>query len=593
MPDRPGLISRLLKSRIQAEARELAGAAVKQWTDGANAKLQATASQLGIASAMGRSSGAKWNGGLSKPIGGRITWHWNLRQQARDIVEDSIHAYNVVHRKADMVIDQGLTLNPTPVADVLGISPEEAEKWRQKVAQSFEMWANSKKSHRSGLFNFKQAQHQLQIGKGRDNDEFMRLYYPQRQDLPCNLQWEIIDANQIRGDAVTATNLMPLKFFDGIERNPDGSERLYKIWVQDPGTTGLRDVDIPRIGEKSGRTMMLHGFQPEYSGQGRGYSQMGIYAQEYELLEDYILSIIKKAINQSQNVLAVEPSAENPASNPWESLGMPPAGPQVSLAFGNPPATGGISIAGSIDGGTGTAFTPVEEATFGVPGSTLITNLAEGEKIKMLENTVPGPDFDSFIDAYLTPLLGWMSLEVFKIQFSTSYSSARGALALLYRFVNMERAWWDSWCGAAVYEAFLSCEIAAGRISCPGWQDPRMRAAWCSHTYIGSPPIQIDPTKETTAAKEKLSMSVTDLKAVTHEIGTGDLASNMAANKRDFPELAIPPWEQKLTVAATTMAESEEKQDQQAKDQADALAKQPKAPVNGNGSLPKQPEGAR
>ncbi len=37
-----------------------------------------------------------------------------------------------------------------------------------------------------------------------------------------------------------------------------------------------------------------------------------------------------------------------------------------------------------------------------------------------------------------------------------------------------------------------------------------------------------------------------------------------------------------LIGAAATMAESEVKQDQQAKDQADALAKQPKAPVNGN-----------
>ncbi len=46
-----------------------------------------------------------------------------------------------------------------------------------------------------------------------------------------------------------------------------------------------------------------------------------------------------------------------------------------------------------------------------------------------------------------------------------------------------------------------------------------------------------------------------------------------------------------LIGAAATMAESEVKQDQQAKDQADALAKQPKAPVNGNGARPKQPAG--
>ena len=550
MPDRPGFLSRLFSSRIKAEARELARDALRKYHD-QQTKLHAVVNQGSYFPGGARSTGAKWPGGQSKPIGGRITNHWGLRQQARDIVEDSVHAYTLVHRKADTVIDRGLTLNPTPITSVLGITPEAADEWAQKVAEAFEMWASSKSSHRSGMFNFKQAQHQLMVGKARDNDEFVRLYYSQRSELLSPLQWEIIDANQVRGDAVTVT-WMPARFADGIERNPDGSERLYKIWIQPPGDNALKEVDVPRVGEKSGRLMMLHGFQPEYSGQGRGYSQLGVTVQEFELLEDYILSIIKKAINQSQLVLAVEPSAENPASNPFENLGMPPAGPAPMSAFGSIPAPSGISVEGSTDGGMAASFTPIEEASFGIPGSVAITSLAEGEKIKLLENTVPGPDFDSFVDSFLTPLVGahGMSMEMFKIKFDASYSAARGALAVLWRFVAMERTWLDSWALGPVFEMFLSCEIAAGRISCPGWADPRLRAAWCAHSFIGTPPVQIDPAKEADAAMKYLQMSATTLEQVTQEHGGGNVKANIARNKAAFPELPIPPWENKQAAAA-------------------------------------------
>ena len=264
----------------RAEARRLAREALK--AHAAPPALRADMS-YGYGNAWGgfsRASGAKFPGGQSKPIGGNLIWHWGSRNQARDIVSDSVHAYTLVHRKADTIIDRGLTLAATPDAETLGKTEEEMADWAKTVNRGFELWARSTSSHRSGLFNFKQAMHQLMVGHTRDNDEFVRFYYSQRQDLLSPLQWEIIDANQIRGDAVTATNLIPFKFYDGINRNPDGSERSYRIWFQPPGDDrgqpALQEREIPHVGEKSGRIMMIHGFQPEYAGQGRGFSQLGI-----------------------------------------------------------------------------------------------------------------------------------------------------------------------------------------------------------------------------------------------------------------------------------------------------------------------------
>lgn len=543
-------------NRLKAEYIEKMKGHVGSWNWGPKFRADSSYGYTGIGMGQSRASGAKWAGGLSKPIGGRLTWHWGLAQQARDIAEDSIDAYNLIHRKADAVIDQGLTLSATPMADVLGMSDEEAQAWARKVTQGFDLWQSSTRQHRSGLFSFKQAQHQFLVGKSRDNDEFCRFYYSARSDLISPLQWEIIDRNQIRGDALTATNLMPIKYFDGIERNPDGTERAYKIWVQPPSTStapspALVELTIPRTGEKSGRLMMIHGFQPEYAGQGRGYSQLGVSMQEWENLEDLRLSIIKKSINQSTLVASVENKQMAP-TNPFEQNGMPPAGPQVVQAFGATPAGGGLAIAGSVSQDNRTSFVPMEEAAFGIPGSVLVAGMQQGDEMKFLQNTSPMPDFEAFVDDMLTPMVGslGMSLELYKIKFDSSYSAARAGLAIVWRAIRMERQWLDTWCLSAVYEAWLSCEIAAGRISCPGWYDPRLRAAWLAHRVIGTPPIQVDPEKEAGANMKNLDMNITTLESLTHEYGTGDLEDNIARNKRHAGDIAIWPWGMKAAQAA-------------------------------------------
>jgi len=561
-------IARAAREAAQAdEANRLKAEYLQKLKDARPSRLRADyssgAGAGGFLTGWSRSTGGKWMGGQSKPIGGRITWHWGLRQQARDIAEDSIHAYGLIHRKADTVIDRGLTLSATPMAAVLGISEEEADAWAQKVNQSFDLWASSKSSHRSGLWNLKQAMHQLMVSKTRDNDEFLRLYYPQRQDLIAGIQWEIIDANQIRGDAITSTTLMPYKFYDGIERNPDGSERAYKIWVQppqDPIGGTLEERTVPRVGEKSGRTHMVHWFAPEYAGQGRGYSQLGSTVQEFELLEDFFVSVVKKAINQS-NMVGIVTNEQMPPSNFFENIGVPPAGPAPVQGFGSVAAPLGVAVTDSFGLASQVNVVPLEETAFNVPGSTLITSAGQGDKLEFLQNNAPGPDFDKTLDAMLAPLLVpyGMSIEHFKIKYDSSYSAARTALMVVYRGVEMDRDALDIGCLSVIYENFLAVEIAAGRISCPGWNDPRLRAAWCKHRFIGSPPVQIDPTKEAAADKEYLGMSATTIEKVSYERGGGDAMVNIARNKRTFPILPIPPWAQKITVSATTMEEAEGK----------------------------------
>lgn len=75
---------------------------------------------------------------------------------------------------------------------------------------------------------------------------------------------------------------------------------------------GLTIEDISRIGEKSGKVMMIHGFNPEYAGQKRGYSRIGFALQELKNLTDFSLAIIKKArFNHRRFCFECEKSIDN------------------------------------------------------------------------------------------------------------------------------------------------------------------------------------------------------------------------------------------------------------------------------------------
>ena len=530
-----------------------------------------------------RAQGAKFPGGLSRSTGNRLWIHWGLRQNARDIVEDSVHAYAMVKRDADTVIDSGLKIQPTPNAAILGITEEEADKWALEVHELVTLWAESKDQCRSGQFNFNEIEHMVQGSMIRDNDFFLRLYYAQDPKLLNPCQFELIDPNQIRGDAVTSA-VLPLPMFnDGIVRDSKGRETSYKIWTLPLDSNSYyEEVEIPRMGEKSKRIFMIHGYHAEYPGQGRGYSQLGITMQEWQEVENYMLAEVKKAIAQSQHPLAVENIQQNP-SNFLEQIGRTPAGPQNMLGASTP-IPGGVAVAGSFVNEP-LAVTQLEEAAFDTPGSSYILNLEKGDQIKMLQSTAPNPQFEAFVDAILTGLLAahGMPLEWFKQKFEASYSAARGMLMAYWRVVEMKRKWIDTNLIAIVYEMLLSCWIASGRISCPGWNDPIMKAAWLSHVCIGTPPVQIDPERDAAGEKAWLEMSATDGRRVAHEHNGSDYAKNVAINTKDFPVLPIPPWEQKITVQATTAEESEAKAADQAKQDLAVAKAAGGPPQNGNG----------
>lgn len=476
--------------------------------------------------------GAKFNNGLNQP--GFFLSHYRTRQNARTAYQTSLPAKTVVDRLVDTVADTGLFLEATPVSDILGITSEQAEKWSNDVEQRFDLWAKDKNMHRSGTMTFYQLQRLYQLFQHRDNDIFVRLYYSKDRKLQNPLQIEFLDPDQIRGDTFTSS-LGGYQFgFDGINRDAQGREKSYKVWVLGKDNKYINKV-IPRIGPKSGRVMMLHGFSPEYAGQGRGLSKLSHALQEFQQITDFTMAQIEKAISNSMISGYVVPSSDAPAGDPFEG-GV--TSRELVNQFGsdpNPsPDAQNVNIVN---------FHDITETVSRTPGAWNITTLGAGEDLKEFGKSAPSDSYDSFVGSFVSTMAASFSIpmEVLMMKFNSNYSASRAALILFWRVSLIWRAEMKSDFIDPIYEMWLSGEIASGRVTAPGWSDPILKRAWLNSNVTGSPMPNIDPMRTAKATREYLDMGLTTLSKESRDLNNTNAKANRAKNRKDFSEVTTLP----------------------------------------------------
>jgi capsid protein len=487
-----------------------------------------------------RSAGAGWPNGLSNAGRSLIINHQKMRLNARDAYHDSPQARAIIDRFADSIADVGLIRESSPRADILGIPLEVAKAWARDVDARFHLWASDKRQHRSETMTFYQTQHLYQVFQHRDNDIFRRLYYSTDKTLQNPLQFEFIDPDQIMGHGYSGTYGEYMEnIYDGIERDERNREKAYMVHVR-KSTGTFETIKILRKGPKSQRQFMLHGFRPEYAGQGRGYSRIGFALQSLENITDFKSSHIKKAINQSSIVFTVENQMFDP-SNLFEGgmtrFGQGAAAQQFGANPSPDPAAQNVSV-------QDVRCYQKPEYTMDVPGSHVFMNAGQGDKVKPFTPNAPVDSFDKFIDAFMYYLgaAAGIPLEVVLMRFNQNYSASRGTLILFWRVVMMWRSEWAADDGNPVFEMWLSGEIAAGRVQAMGWSDPILKAAWLHGTWRGAPIPDIDPSRTAKARRENLSLGLTTQERESSNLNGSDAESNRIQLEHEYGEKVPPPW---------------------------------------------------
>jgi capsid protein len=450
----------------------------------------------------------------------------------RDAYHDSVQARAIVVRKADNVASIGLRVEPTPVATVLGQTEDFLQEWSLDVAHRFHLYMSDKKQCRSEGMTGYQSQHFYMVGKERDNDVFIRLYYSGDRALQSTVQFEFIDPMQIRGSALTNTAYPYYRFDDGIERDERNREKAYKIWVVGEKNT-LKPVDVKAVGPKSKRRFMLHGFTPEYAGQGRGYSPLGFAIQKFENITDFETSHIKKAINQSSVVMSVENDINDPGDPTLGVDGGQTAGPSEVVE-----QYGANGVPSSTALGVDPRALRMQGAEITEAGSTIMIAPGRGDKLKEIGLKAPADSYDAFVDAFTAHLSAatGMPIEVLLMRFNQNYSASRASLILFWRRVLLDREEMAADYLNILYEMWLSEEIAAGRITAPGWSDPVLKAAWLNCAWVGMPLPDIDPSKTAKAAEIRTALGHLTGKRGSREYNGSDFDTNAKTIEREYGE---------------------------------------------------------
>lgn len=497
--------------------------------------------------------GEKWTGGITHNGGITVIDTAKTLQNARSATHQSTQARAVMSRATALVVDIGLKAESMPAWRVLGITDDAfKEDWTSENDERFDMYMSSKQCHRSMTETGYQLHQLWKDCDTRDNDQFGRFFYSNEKDLVSRVQLELVDPTQVgQGGFITAPSVnLSLShasgiywtdtagnmhtFRDGIFRNTKNQEIGYRTRVRKKTKNGFKfeTLDIPARGARSGRVHMFHGFKPEYPMQGRGFSKLHPFLQDFQSIVDYVAAVTQKAINQSGMVGFVEPGENAPASNPMEDQQGGPPVPDVDED--------------TLISATEFCFERSEYKTR-KPGSDFFANLMPGEKMKFLADTAPGPEFDKYITSvfkYCSAALGY-PFEVILMAFNSNYSASRAALLEAWRTGRISQAdikadLMDVW-----REMWLSEEIAAGRISAPGWSDPRLRQAWMRYRLQGPSLPSIDPAKDMGGIEKELKLHLTTQNRAARERNGSDAKQNIAVNKKMFEKSreALAFWE--------------------------------------------------
>lgn len=408
-----------------------------------------------------------------------------LRARSRDQMRNAPIALGALNTTVSHVVGTGLTYTPAIDGDFLGLDDEQAEEWKSDTQRRFGTWASSTDCDLARQLDFYGLQELGFRAFLESGDAFALTPRVARSGGAPTLALQLIEADRVCNPnrcADTAT------LIDGIEINPATGEAIAaQVARQHPGginTAGNAWDRVAIRGSSTGRRNLLHIFKPLRPGQVRGVPWIAPILEPLKQIGRWSDAELNAAVISGlmATFIKMDPEA-------FDSLYDEDAkGVIVDKAS---------QWSGEMDSGKA-------------------VNLLPGESIESPTPGRPNPAFDPFWVAMVRQM-GMaleMPFEVLVMHFQSSYSAARAALLMAYKAFRAKRDLLAKTLCQPVFELWLSDEVAAGRINCPGFfADPVIRAAWCAAIWTGDGPGSIDPVKEITAAKMRVDLGISTKQA--------------------------------------------------------------------------------
>lgn len=425
-----------------------------------------------------------WNPPSGSPATDIIPDLPRLRSLTRDAVRNAPVATGAVANSVDAIVGTGLACNPAINHKLLGVSEEFASEWQDTTRTRFEAWAESTDSDITGRCDFYGNQDLSLRSSFESGDCWVLTPMVESPMGGMQLALQLIEADRVsnptgKSDSETLQDGVVVDEATGasvgiwVAKRHPGDRRWSNSWTY-----------YPIRGAETGRRNALQIWQPLRPMQVRGVPWLAPIIEPLKQLTRWTDNELNAAVTSSLFSLFVK-------MDPDAFEGLFEQDAQEALV------ENASNWTGEMESGKAVRLLP-------------------GEEIQSAAMNRPNPDFDPFWIAMVRQIGMAISIpyEVLVMHFQSSYSAARGALLMAWRFYRKRRDMLAKQLCQPVYELWLANEVAEGRIAAPGFfADPLVRAAWCKAVWTGDGPGSIDPGKEVDAAVKRIDAGISTVQA--------------------------------------------------------------------------------
>jgi lambda family phage portal protein len=400
-----------------------------------------------------------------------------IRARSRDLVRNTPIATGAINTMVQNIIGTGLSLVPSPDAEALGITEEQAAELAKLIEREFKMWADTPECDICRTDNFYQLTELACRAWLESGDVFSVLPMVDNSPIPYSTRVQLIEADRV---ANPKTDKNSDTLVDGVVLEPTGAPKSYWILKQHPSgksTSNIQADQFPAFDIETGRRSVVHVFKKMRPGQVRGWPLLAPVIEVIKQLGRYTDAEIMAAVINSFFTVFIETEGGEGIQTTVDADGNPVSASdeEIALSHGN------------------------------------VVDLKPGEKATFADPKRPNAAFDPFVQAVLRQIgvaLG-LPFEVLVKHFTASYSAARAALLEAWKEFRNRREFMATKFCQPIYEAWFAEAVALGRIDAPGFfDDPAIRQAYVQAEWIGDGPGSIDPVKEVDYAKGLLELKL-------------------------------------------------------------------------------------
>jgi capsid protein len=426
--------------------------------------------------------------------------YWTLRTRSAQVFKDNLYARGLIRRLVTNVINTGLTLEATPIADLIPLAWTEDDwtEWSEDVEGRFELWgADARVCDYQSLQTWPEIQQTVYREAVIEGDVLVIARtgpagVPRIQIIPGSMVGTPWGKQPREGNKIT----------QGVERDSLG--RHIAFWVK--SATGEMQR-IPAIGEKSGRRIawLVYGTDKRHA-EVRGEPLLSLVLQSVKEIDRYRDAAQRKALLNAILAIFVTKNGER---------------------LGSGPLTGGATrrISGQV---TGTDGSPRQFNISNLVPGLMVEEMQAGEEVKA--HGLEGTDirFGEFESAIVSGL-AWaheIPPEILTLAFRQNYSASRAAVNELKSFLDRERGRWASNLLAPVYQEYFTAMVAGGRIEAPGFlavaRDVaayELAGAWLAADWNGAIKQSVDIQKEVGAYAQMIAEGL-----ITHDRAARDVS---------------------------------------------------------------------